>query len=166
MLRKFLILSFIAALVACKSVPSLSEKTTRLTAEQIQKLQSAGFIQDKNTGDWYLNLDGQILFDTWKTTLNTDGKSTIINIVELLKKLGLNSIVVEGHTDNTGTPKENERLSAARAKSVADELAKQGLSYANITQKAFGDTRPLETNKTPEGRAKNRRVTLIVVAGS
>lgn len=166
MFKKILVLALTLTLAACQTQPVAPEKPPRFTPEQIMQLQSAGFVQDPESGDWNLNLDGEILFDIDQSALNPNGLKMVANVVQVLQKVGLNTIVVEGHTDNTGSAEHNIKLSAARAQSVANEIGKLGLPHENIIQRHFGDARPLESNTTPQGRAKNRRVTLIVVAGS
>jgi OOP family OmpA-OmpF porin len=67
---------------------------------------------------------------------------------------------VHGHTDSTASPEYNQKLSEARAKAVRDYFIKQGIAPERIRAKGFGETRPVATNDTPEGRAQNRRVEL------
>jgi outer membrane protein OmpA-like peptidoglycan-associated protein len=67
---------------------------------------------------------------------------------------------VHGHTDSTGSEAHNQRLSEARANAVRDYFIKQGIAGNRIRAKGFGETMPVATNDTPEGRALNRRVEL------
>jgi OmpA-OmpF porin, OOP family len=69
--------------------------------------------------------------------------------------------VIEGHTDNTGTPASNQTLSQARAKSVVEALVTGGISRDRLAAKGFGQDRPIADNRTDEGRAKNRRVEIV-----
>jgi outer membrane protein OmpA-like peptidoglycan-associated protein len=70
---------------------------------------------------------------------------------------------VEGHTDNTGNPAANKKLSAARAASVVKWLVKNGIDAARLKSEGFGQERPLDSNSTDEGRRNNRRVELNVI---
>ena len=64
---------------------------------------------------------------------------------------------IQGHTDNTGTPQHNEALSAARAASVQAWLTAHGIATDRLTSKGYAATMPVADNRSPEGRAKNRR---------
>ena len=70
------------------------------------------------------------------------------------------SVVAEGHTDGIGTVPYNLKLSHRRADAVRDYLLKHGIPAPRLETEGYGKSRPVETNDTPEGRAKNRRVEL------
>ncbi|UCF38882.1 MAG: OmpA family protein, partial [Acidobacteriota bacterium] len=72
---------------------------------------------------------------------------------------------IEGHTDSTGSPSFNQRLSEQRADSVFDLLVTQGVSSTRIRTAGYGMERPIEDNATSEGRTKNRRVEIIIAEG-
>jgi outer membrane protein OmpA-like peptidoglycan-associated protein len=72
-------------------------------------------------------------------------------------------IDVYGHTDSTGSDSYNQDLSERRATSVADYLSSHGVQAARIATRGFGETQPIETNDTEQGRAANRRVEIKVV---
>jgi len=78
-----------------------------------------------------------------------------------------NSIVVEGHTDNLPVEQSkwssNWQLSAARAVAVVQTLQDYGVAADRMSGAAYGDTRPVQSNDTPEGRAFNRRVDIVIV---
>lgn len=74
-------------------------------------------------------------------------------------------IEVSGHTDSIGNPRANRELSEARARTVADYLTRRGVNRRRIRAGGFGDTRPIASNETEEGRAKNRRIEFLVVGG-
>jgi outer membrane protein OmpA-like peptidoglycan-associated protein len=69
-------------------------------------------------------------------------------------------ISIEGHTDNKGSVAVNQKLSEKRAQAVKNYLVKKGIAATRITAQGFGPTKPIATNATPAGRAKNRRVEL------
>ena len=69
---------------------------------------------------------------------------------------------VEGHTDKSGRAKYNQGLSERRAKTVKEYLISHGIEASRLTSKGFGMTRPIATNKTEEGRARNRRVEIQI----
>ena len=70
---------------------------------------------------------------------------------------------IEGHTDSTGSKALNKKLSQSRADAVKDYLASKGVNVANLTSTGFGPDNPISENKTAVGRAKNRRVDVILV---
>ena len=65
---------------------------------------------------------------------------------------------VQGHTDDSGSPEHNAKLSGDRATSVRDWLIAHGIAASRLTSKGYGATKPVADNHTPEGKAKNRRV--------
>jgi len=71
-------------------------------------------------------------------------------------------IVLRGHTDAVGAPDYNMQLSIERAQSVADYLVGEGISSDRMTIRGYGETQPIASNDTPEGKAKNRRVEFVL----
>ena len=133
-----------------------------LTAAQISALQEAGFARTED--GWSLSMDGRILFDTDADALATDARESIARLARSLQAVGIDHLVVEGHTDNVGQADYNQSLSLRRAETVAEALFQHGFSPDNITRLGHGSTRPIADNRTPEGRAQNRRVAIIVLA--
>jgi OmpA-OmpF porin, OOP family len=104
-----------------------------------------------------------ILFDVDKSTLKPQSMGTINKICALLKKEPSLKFEIDGHTDNSGSSKHNMELSRQRADAVKDELVKLGIDASRLTTRGFGDTRPMDSNDTPEGKANNRRVEFVKV---
>lgn len=102
-----------------------------------------------------------ILFDTGKDTIKPESESLLLEIVTLMKSNAGLKLSVEGHTDSQGQAKFNQVLSQRRAESVRSYLVKKGIAKTRLFAKGWGDTKPVETNQTEEGRAKNRRVELV-----
>ncbi|MBO5422218.1 MAG: OmpA family protein [Fibrobacteraceae bacterium] len=103
-----------------------------------------------------------ILFDVDKATLKQDLKTSLAKVAGILSVYQELNVVVEGHTDNTGSEKHNMKLSEQRAKNVLDFLVSQGIESSRLTSVGYGMTRPVGDNKTKEGRQKNRRVDLVI----
>ena len=82
-------------------------------------------------------------------------------IVTVLKEKPDWKMSIEGHTDSIGGEAFNKNLSEKRAKSVIDYLAKAGIDSARLSSTGFGLSKPIESNETEFGRAKNRRVELV-----
>jgi outer membrane protein OmpA-like peptidoglycan-associated protein len=85
-------------------------------------------------------------------------KSVVLVVQEFDKTL----IVVDGHTDSTGSDVYNQQLSERRANSVAGFLRSSGVDSRRILAGGFGETQPIATNETPQGRAQNRRVEITL----
>jgi outer membrane protein OmpA-like peptidoglycan-associated protein len=103
-----------------------------------------------------------VLFDTGKYTLKPGAREKLAKISGIvMAHPGLN-LQVEGHTDSVGSDEYNQTLSEHRASSVRDFLVQQGVPEASVTSRGFGKTQPVASNDTAEGRAKNRRVELVV----
>ncbi len=102
-----------------------------------------------------------INFDFAKASLKPDATAVIAQVVALLKANPAYRIAVNGHTDNIGGADGNKKLSEARAASVADTLAANGVDKARLSSAGFGAANPIADNATTLGRAKNRRVELV-----
>ena len=105
-----------------------------------------------------------ILFDTGKADLKAQSKKDLTEFAGVLKKYSDTDLVIEGHTDSTGTVAINEKLSAARAQAVVDFLASQGVVATRMQGKGLASTQPVGDNATDEGRAQNRRVAVKIAA--
>jgi outer membrane protein OmpA-like peptidoglycan-associated protein len=128
----------------------------------VETLRSLGFAQTDE--GWTLNLAMPILFDVGSDEVKPEPKRAIGNMAQQLRKVGIERIRIEGHTDNLGTHGYNVELSRRRAETVAQEFVAHGFFDAAIERKAWGFEHPTAPNDTPEGRALNRRVAIVVVA--
>ena len=99
-----------------------------------------------------------ILFDTGSNVLKPESGPELRNILQLLQEDPNLRLAIEGHTDSQGGPSINGPLSERRAEAVKAWLVGQGIDASRLTTKGFGDTKPIDTNSTAEGRANNRRV--------
>ncbi len=105
-----------------------------------------------------------VYFATNKYNLNEKSKANLNKLAGIFKEYPDTNIIVEGHTDSTGDDKYNMTLSKNRADAVTNYLVSQGISKSRLTTYAHGETLPKYDNSTAEGRAKNRRVELGIVA--
>lgn len=101
---------------------------------------------------------GQALFGFNSVVINPDSKASLNNVVARLKQNTSYRIQVEGHTDNKGSEKYNQRLSERRALAVKKFLIKNGISKSIIESRGFGELNPMADNSTEDGQAQNRRV--------
>lgn len=103
-----------------------------------------------------------ILFDTGKATIKPESEKMLAEIGTLLKDNAALKLEIQGHTDNVGQKAVNQTLSQQRADSVREYLiATFSIAAARLTAVGFGDTKPVGSNTTEEGRAQNRRVELV-----
>jgi chemotaxis protein MotB len=122
-------------------------------------------------GKLTVNMEAAILFDSGRADVKDDGLEILLKMVETLKGVKDKAIRIEGHTDNVqisgGLTRQfptNWELSAARAINVARYLQQQGLDPAILSAAAFAEYKPVADNGSKEGRAKNRRIEITLVA--
>jgi OOP family OmpA-OmpF porin len=107
----------------------------------------------------------QVFFDSGKATLTEADLKELPKAVDFLKKYPGTKIRLDGHTDSTGAEAYNMKLSERRAMAVRDYLVKEaGVDSSKITVVGHGGADPVADNKTPEGRAKNRRVEISILS--
>jgi outer membrane protein OmpA-like peptidoglycan-associated protein len=104
----------------------------------------------------------KVLFGDRSAKIEPAMAKLLDDIASRLKSKGY-LVRIEGHTDNAGNSQFRQRISQQRADAVRDYLVKQGVEAGRLQSVAYGAMRPIDTNATKEGRAKNRRVELIVV---
>lgn len=127
-----------------KPIPAASTK-----ANLLKDLDTKGFV------DIY-----GIYFDIGKSIVKPEGYPVIDQIAEYLHENMNTRIVVEGHTDNTGSAEKNQTLSEKRAESIKAELIKRGIAANRLETKGYGASKPIGDNNTKAGRTQNRRVTI------
>jgi OOP family OmpA-OmpF porin len=103
-------------------------------------------------------IQADALFDFDKSVLRPDGRKSIDDAVAKMKGVDLEMVIATGHTDSVGTDAYNQRLSERRAAAVKEYLVSKGIPAAKVTTIGKGESQPVATNKTAEGRQKNRRV--------
>jgi len=106
-----------------------------------------------------------ILFDTNKATLKPEAKITLAKLTGVLSVFPKLNLRVEGYTDSTGTDEINNKLSRGRAASVVEFLQAEGIAGSRITSEGYGTKFPVASNDTKEGKAKNRRVEIVLAEG-
>ena len=117
-----------------------------------------------------VNMVDAILFDSGRAEIKPDGLVVLGKVIEILKSVDDKAIRIEGHTDAipiSGSLAQryptNWELSAARAINVARYLQKQAINPAHLSAAGFGEFKPVADNATVEGRAKNRRIEIVLV---
>jgi len=110
-----------------------------------------------------ITVDARVLFDTGKAEVKADGQVAIDRIATLLKDKTTANVIIEGHTDSTGSPQLNQRLSEQRADSVRNALVARAVPLARLQTKGLGLSQPVAENTTEDGRAQNRRVEIVML---
>lgn len=126
-------------------------------------LQGTGVSVTRNGDQIILNMPSNITFATDQYQVMPNFYNTLNAVALVINKYNRTVVDVTGHTDSTGSASHNQGLSERRAVSVATHLINQGVDGRRVGTKGFGDTRPIATNSTPDGRALNRRVEIYLV---
>lgn len=111
-----------------------------------------------------ITFDSGLLFDVDKAALKPASKENLANLAVILNKYEDTDILLEGHTDATGSDEHNLTLSEQRAKSVSNYIAGLGVKPTRFTIMGYGETQPIADNETTAGRAQNRRVEVAIYA--
>lgn len=111
-----------------------------------------------------ITFESGILFQTGKATLQPAAKANVEKLAVILNKYEDTNVLIEGHTDSDGSDDFNQRLSEGRATTVATYVKSQGVKGSRVTMVGYGETQPIASNDTPEGKQANRRVEIAVFA--
>lgn len=133
----------------------------RKAAAAMASLQEIAKVKEESRG-MVITLSGSVLFATGKYELLPIARDKLDEVAKALTDQGYKSIVIEGHTDSKGKASDNDTLSLKRAESVRTYLVSRGIPSDKITASGLGSSRPVADNGTPDGRANNRRVEIVV----
>lgn len=149
---------------------ALDDREAKLDAQErelaenkrlIEQLRARGAdVRSSNRGV-VVNLP-DVLFDFNSSRLTGEAGRTVRDIADVARTASDRRIAVEGHTDSVGTIEYNRRLSLDRARSVADALSREGVPRGRLSVRGLGESEPVTTNATSSGRARNRRVEVII----
>ncbi len=109
-----------------------------------------------------VEMPGQVLFDFDSYALRQDARQNLNQVIDILLRYPETNIMVMGHTDSVGEVDYNQRLSEYRAQAVAEYLVRQGVESYRINWAGYGESMPVASNSTEEGRQRNRRVELEI----
>lgn len=139
-------------------------KLTETSRQALERATEAGVLaQGKFLYTVVLTDDG-ITFETAESALTDAAQSKLGGLAGDLKAENRNVYLeIQGHTDSTGPAEYNQKLGWQRAESVRRYLYTQGVSLGRMATISYGEDAPAEPNSTPEGRAKNRRVEIVVL---
>ena len=119
-------------------------------------------LQTRDTARGLIVNMSDVLFDTGKYTLRPLAREKLAKVAGIVSGHPGLKLDVEGHTDSTGGDDYNQRLSDQRGTAVRDYLTQQGMSSGSVTSKGLGETQPVASNDTAQGRQQNRRVELVI----
>lgn len=111
-----------------------------------------------------VDFEEKILFAYDKSDLSASSEGSLQKLVAVLKEYPDTNIEVQGHTDSKGSDQYNQGLSERRARAVSAYLRNAGVSDSRLTTKGYGETAPLASNDSDDGRSQNRRVTFLITA--
>jgi outer membrane protein OmpA-like peptidoglycan-associated protein len=132
----------------------------QLRQQLLQQLNAV--LETKDTDRGLVVTMADVLFDTGQYTLRTGAREKLAKLTGIVIAHPGLRLAAEGHTDSTGSPEFNQKLSVKRAEAVVEYLSGQGLTPDNLSAAGFGDSRPVAPNTNAAGRQQNRRVELIV----
>ena len=147
-----------AALASEQKARALAEKKTR---EALDRLAALAAVKDDARGT-VITLSGSVLFATDKWDLLPGANERLNQVADALKEETDRSITVYGFTDSQGTDAHNMQLSQKRAESVRNYLVSRGIDASRVKSEGRGKADPVADNKSPEGRANNRRVEIVL----
>ena len=143
-------------LAACQTM----QPPTAFSDRQKAVLEASGFVA---VGTHYeFDMNDRVLFAFDRSDLIPEKAQMLSNLAGTLKGIGIGGLSVEGHTDSTGASRHNQRLSGLRAEAVRARLLIGGMDARHIRIIRLGETDPIASNETSEGRAQNRRVVIVV----
>lgn len=99
-------------------------------------------------------------FETNSATLKPESRTILDGVAITIEHCHCSRVSIRGYTDSVGKPEYNQKLSERRANAVKDYLESHGVAPGILTAEGFGEENPIASNKTPQGRAENRRVTV------
>ena len=151
-----------------QAAQAAAERNTQQANQQTEQMrerlrqQLNNVLQTQETARGLIVNLSDVLFDFNKYTLKPDAREKLAKVSGILLAYPDLKIQVEGYTDNVGTEAYNQKLSEQRAGAVRDYLVSQGVGANNVTSTGYGVASPVAPNTTAAGRAKNRRVQLVV----
>jgi outer membrane protein OmpA-like peptidoglycan-associated protein len=139
-----------------------TQRRQEAEAAQQKALAQLGDVKDEARGT-VITIPGSVSFASGKATLLPSASNRLQQVATALKQGDNQSkIIVEGHTDATGSPEKNQQLSMQRAEAVRKSLISDGVPADRVQAVGYGETRPVADNASPAGRATNRRVEIVV----
>ncbi len=131
------------------------EKVARIPGTSVERIDERTLL---------VHFDSNILFQVNKASLSGAARSNLDQMAQVLRDFEKTAVVVQGHTDSSGSATHNQGLSERRATSVRDHFSRAGVAGDRMVVVGFGETQPIATNDTAQGRTQNRRVDILLRA--
>ena len=150
-----------------KAKITFNGQTTEVDAKPLEKpgklpkLEMVPPVPSIEANSLLITLDSGVLFDVDKYDVRPKAEEVLKNLAIVLKEMDVKNFEIDGHTDSDASDEYNQVLSEKRANSVKNFLVSQGVT-AKITTKGYGESKPVASNDTAEGKQKNRRVEIII----
>ena len=150
-----------------KAKITFNGQTTEVDAKPLEKpgklakLEMVPPVPSIEANSLLITLDSGVLFDVDKYDIRPEAEEALKNLATVLKEMDVKNFEIDGHTDSDASDEHNQVLSEKRANSVKNFLVSQGVT-AEITTKGYGESKPVASNDTAEGKQKNRRVEIII----
>ena len=150
-----------------KAKITFNGQTTEVDAKPLEKpgklpkLEMVPPVPSIEANSLLITLDSGVLFDVDKYDIRPEAEEALKNLATVLKEMNVKNFEIDGHTDSDASDEHNQVLSENRANSVKNFLVSQGVT-AEITTKGYGESKPVASNDTAEGKQKNRRVEIII----
>jgi outer membrane protein OmpA-like peptidoglycan-associated protein len=135
----------------------------RQEAELRRRLRGTGVSVTRRGDEIILNMPGNVTFDFDSAALRPAFFDVLDSVALVLEEYDRTVLIVDGHTDAVGSAEYNHRLSVRRAETVARYLVNRGIRPVRIEAYGYGEQYPVATNRTTEGRSRNRRVELTLI---
>jgi len=136
------------------------QEKTQMRARLMQQLNTV--LQTRDTARGLIATMPDVLFATGSSTLRPAARERLARVAGILLSYPDLKLEIDGHTDSTGSPHFNEKLSQQRAEAVRSYLSEQGVAASSMTTQGFGQEQTIASNSTASGRQQNRRVEIVV----
>lgn len=113
-----------------------------------------------------VHFDSDVLFDVNSAVIDSSGRSTLEDVAGVVNEYKKTAVVIQGHTDSTGSEEHNQALSERRATSVSNYLAGRGVDNDRLAAIGYGEGFPVASNDSESGRSQNRRVDILLKANA
>jgi len=161
-------LSELESMIAAKDASMKKLKET--LSKALNAFEGKGLTVEQKNGKVYVSMENKLLFQTGSWAVGTEGRKAVVEVGKVLAQNPDITVLIEGHTDNDkifgtigGGVENNWDLSTKRATAIVNILAENaGIQKKNLTAAGRGEFAPIMSNDTPEGKAKNRRIEIIL----
>jgi chemotaxis protein MotB len=160
-------LAELEAIIAAKE--SSMKKLKETLSKSLKAFEGKGLTVQQKDGKVYVSMENKLLFESGKWDVNPEGKKAVLAVSKVLGDNPEISVLIEGHTDNdkfgaaVGSIENNWDLSTKRATAIVNILSENAkINKQNLTAAGRGEFAPLMSNDTPEGKAKNRRIEIVL----